>query len=445
VTEARPPRSARPATIALWGGFVAVLALKLLFVSDRGTGDMDTALGWGHTLLHVGLVRGYTGSNFPIAFQLYEGLVTLADHLGVNEYLAMKSFDLACDVGTFFLLRVLLRRWDVNPAWAFAYWLSPYFLVMTWLGYDHFQMGLLVVGLLLAIDRAWRRQTVGTWALAAFVMGIGFLQRPQFQALVAALALYGGFVAIDHLRRRAPLRAALVNRETAPVLWLLGGAAVFFAGYSIWFWVGGKYATFLVHSYATVSAFSPALSANMLNVWAMVAEAYRHGPEQLTMVTGPHYWHLVAGLLGIVVLLGGTWLIARRHAQRPFPLTALYLFAFASLALPNVYTRAHENHFFLAALLLVPVMAIAQRRVGVFVALAATSALQAFNMFSIYGFGSVSQTYDSTTLDVRSVWTWGVRFAAAAVCTAIFVALLVMLRELTGPRGDAPTAPSADG
>lgn len=434
----RPAATALPwADVALWLGFAAVLALKCLFIADRGTGDMDTALGWGHTLLHVGLVRGYTGSNFPIAFQVYEGLVTVADHLGIKEYAAMKGFDVLCDLATFRLLRVLLGRWGLDRRWAFAYWISPYFLVMQWLGYDHFQMGLLVVAVLILIDVAWRRGMPTAWALASLVMGVGFLQRPQFQALVGALIVYVAIVAIERLRRRERLRAALVNRATAPALWLLAGPVALFAAYSIWFWAGGKYASFLAHSYASVSAFSPALSANMLNVWAMVAEAYRHGPEQLTMVHGPQVWHTVAAVLGVLVLVGGTWLIARRHERRPFPLTALYLFAFASIALPNVYTRAHENHFFLGALLLVPLLALLQRRAGLLAAFVATTLLQAFNMFAIYGFGQVTQTSDPTTVDVRSIWTWGVRFAAAGVCTAIFVAILWQLRPLTGPEGDA--------
>lgn len=439
----------RPGDAALWVAAAAVLALKLLFLGDKGTGDMDVAIGWGHTLLERGLVDGYTGSNFPIAFQVYEGLIWLAGQLDVGDYLAMKALNLLSDVGTFLALRLLLRRWGLDPRWAFAYWLSPYFLVMAWLGYDHFQMGLLVVVVLLLIDRAWRRGTPAAWALASFAMGVGFLQRPQFQALVAALGVFVAIVALGRLRRRGSLRDAAANAVTAPALWLMVGPVLLFGVYTLWFWIGGRDAFFLLRSYGSISAFSPAFSANMLNLWAMVAEAYRSGDEQLTTVSRPQYWHQVAAVLALATLLLGTWAIARRADRRPFPLTALYLFAFSSIALPHVYTRAHENHFFLGALLLVPLVAVAHRRRGLLLAGAATSILQAFNMFAIYGFGAVGATSSATAVEIRSQWTWDARFVAAAVVMALFLTLLWLLRPLAGREGEsvptlpAPAAPAA--
>jgi hypothetical protein len=274
-------------------------------------------------------------------------------------------------------------------------------------------------------------------------MGVGFLQRPQFQALIAALGVFVAVVALARLRRREPLRRAVYNPVTAPALWLMAGPVVLFAVYSLWFWIGGRDAFFLTRSYASISAFSPAFSANMPNMWAMVAEAYRSGDEQLPAISKPEYWHQVAAVLGLVTLLAGTWFVARRAERRPFPLTALYLFAFSSIALPHVYTRAHENHFFLGAVLLVPLLALAHRRRGLLVAGAATSIVQAFNMFAIYGFGAVRETNFATAIDIRSQWTWELRFAAAAAVMALFGALLWLLRPLVGREGDAaPTLPA---
>lgn len=418
----------------LWGGFVAVLVFKLLFVGDKGTGDMDTALGWGHTLLRVGLVEGYTGSNFPIAFQIYEGLVWTADHLGIKDYAAMKWLNLLCDLGTFWGLRALLRGWGASPDWAFLYWLSPYFLVMYWLGFDHFQMGLIVVVTLLLMQRAGSARG---WLLASVPLGIAFLQRPQVNVLVAALGAYAAIVAFEEWRATRRLWPAVWNERTRPALLLLVFPVLLFGAYSVWFWAGGKDALYLARAYGGLSAFSPALSANMLNIWAMVAEAYRSGTEQLPTIRGWGGFHALAGVLSAAAMLAGVWAIARRSRERPFSLTALYLFALGSIVLPNVYTRAHENHYFLGLVLLVPLVALMPiRRGALLTVLAATTALQGFNAWAIYGFGQVQLSFDHPFVDVRAWWTWGVRFAAAGVSVALFAGLVALLRPLVGQAGD---------
>ena len=309
---------------------------------------------------------------------------------------------------------------------------------MYWLGYDHFQMGLIVVVTLLLIQRATRLDTTGAWLLASLPLGVGFLQRPQVQVLVAALGGYAAVIAVQRLWATRKLWPSVWNDQTRPALLLLVFPVVLFGVYTVWFWAGGKDALYLARQYAGVAAFSPALSANMLNVWQMVAEAYRHGDEQLSTVNGPHWMHALAGVLGAIVLAVGVWAIARRADRRPFSLTALYLFALGSILLPNVYTRAHDNHLFLGLVLLVPLVALLSvRRAWLAGVVGATMILQGFNSWAIYGFGSLQLSFDHPFVDLRADWTWGVRFAAAAVSVALFVAMVVLLRPLAGPRGDA--------
>src|SRR4051794_28069290 len=111
MADAHPP-PARPARhhvtardrriwVLLWAGFALVLAVKLWFIGTHGTRDMDVALGWGNDVLAHGLGQAYTGSNFPIAFQLYEGVVWFARHGGVAGYGAMKGLNLLADLGCF--------------------------------------------------------------------------------------------------------------------------------------------------------------------------------------------------------------------------------------------------------------------------------------------------------------------------------------------------------
>jgi hypothetical protein len=437
----------------LWAGFAAVLAIKLLFISQHGTRDMDVALGWGHDLLARGLAQGYTGSNFPFAFQTYEGLVWFADHAGINEIVAMKGLNLLCDLGIFAGLWSFLRRAGHDPRWAFLYWLSPFTWVMWTVGYDHFQMTLLVVISLLLAQRA--RAWWG-WLVAGVPLGIAFVQRPQTQGLVGAVGLAALLFAAQGVLARRSLRGAL-NERSGPAVLLLVPAAAFWLGYAVYFDAERPDNGWLLTTYTHLADFSPALSANMLNLWQAVAEAYRDGGEHLSQVYGPHVYHQIAGVLGAAAMVAGTVLIVRARGRRPFDATTLLLlFALGAIVVPNLYTRAHDAHFFLGgalAVLLIPMLP-RPHRVRFAVLLSISLALQAFNTFEIYGFGLTPRSDWGAVTWLQGGWTYGVRLAAALVNTGLFVALLVTLAPLvragraSGDAGHAgarrrPPAPAA--
>lgn len=436
----------RRTSALLWVGFALVLAVKLLFISQHGTRDMDVALGWGHDLLARGLAQGYTGSNFPFAFQTYEALVWFADHGGINEIAAMKGLNLLCDLATFAGLWAFLRRAGHDPRWAFLYWISPYFLVMWLVGYDPFQMTLLVVLALLAAQRA--RGPWG-WLLAGVPLGLAFVQRPQAQALVGAVALAAALFAVTGLSERRSLRAAW-NARTRPAVLLLVPAAAFWLGYAAYFDVARPDRGWLLTTYTRLGDFSPALSANMLNVWQAVAEAYRRPGEHLSQVYGPHVYHLVAAALGAALILAGVALIGRARRRQPFDATTLLLlFALGAIVLPNVYTRAHDAHFFVGgtlAVLLVPMLP-HPHRARFAVLLSVSLALQAFNTFEIYGFGLTPRSHWGWVTGLQGLWTYGVRFGAALVNFALFVGLVFLLRPLVrlrprpGAGGDRVAVP----
>jgi hypothetical protein len=413
----------------LWAGFVVVLVLKLWLIGDKGTGDMDVALGWGRDLLDRGLIDGYTGSNFPVAFQIYEGVVWVAREIGMKGYAAMKWTNLLCDVAVFFLLRTTLRRWGASPDWAFLYWISPYFLVMFWLGYDHFQMTALLLATLMLIDRA---STLRGYLLASIPLGIGFVQRPQVEACIAVLAIYVALLALERLKRREGLVRSVWNEETRPALALLVGPVVLFGLYSLWFFVHGEDLFRLTRAYLEIPAYSPALSANMLNVWAAVGEAYRRPGETLPAVHDPAIYHSIAGLLGLGALVAGTWLIVRTRATRPFGRTAFLLFALGAIVLPNIYTRAHDNHFFLGAVMVIPLLAVLARRERrlALAVLVPYLVLNAWNSFSLYGFGQISVSTAQPFLWIRSQFTDEFRLGASVFCAALFLALMVTLRPV---------------
>jgi hypothetical protein len=418
-----PAPVSRTAALPSWAFATLVLlgfALKLLFLRSIGTNDQVVAIGWGRAVLDHGLADGYSGSGFPFSFHIFEALVWVTDRLGLNPYTGMKLLNLAADTGSFVVLLALLRRLGVAREWGLLYWLFPYFLATGWLGFDHVIMGFFV---LLALWFVAGDDGPAGFVPAGTLIGITFVQRPQAMVLVVILALFIAAVAIPRLVGERRLVSAVWNDRTRAPWAMLAGSAAFFAFYSLWFYRDGREITFLAHTYRHLSDWSTGLSANMLNVWAMVAEAYRSPGQELYSVQGPAAWDTVALLLSASILVAVAVLVARRGPRTPW-LAILALFATASVVMPNTYVHAHENHFFFGAVLAIPIVAVLRDRLltGAFVAYLA---LQAWNLLGLYGFGETGASDSLIDLNWRH-WYPG-RFAGAALCTLLFIVILLRM------------------
>jgi hypothetical protein len=418
-----PATVSRTAALPTWA-FAALVALgfalKLLFLGSIGTQDQEVAIDWGRAALDHGLVAAFNPSGYPLTFHIYEALVWFCDQTGLDPFVGMKLLNLAADTGCLIILIALLHRLGVAREWALLYWLFPYFLAMGWLGFDHFIMGFLV---LLALWFVARSNGPAGLLPAAFLMGLLFVQRPQVMVLVLMLVLFIAAVAIMRLIEDRRLVGALWNERTRAPWAMLVGAAALFAFYSLWFYRGGREITFLADTYRGLSDWSPGLSANMLNVWAMVAEGYRTPGQELYAATGPDILYTVALLISGAILVVVAAVIARRGPKTPW-LALLSLFAMASIVMPNSYVHAHENHFYLGALLGIPIVAALRNRALV-AAFVAYLALQAFNLFGLYGFGHTGASDALVDLGWR-FWFTG-RFIGAALSTILFIVIVVLM------------------
>jgi hypothetical protein len=394
--------------------------LKLLFLHSIGTQDQEVAIEWGRATLEQGLVGAFNGNNFPITFQTFEGLVWVTDRIGMNAYTGMKLLILLADTGAVILLIALLRRLGVVREWALLYWLFPYSLVMGWLGFDHFIMGFVVLLLLWFVARSDR--TIGL-VPPAFLMGVLFLQRPQTMVFVVMLGLFIAVVAGQRLVAKHRIVDAIWNERTRMPWALLVGSAAFFVFYSVWFYHGGREPTYLVETYLHLGDWSTGLSGNALNVWGMVAEAYRAPGAELYTAIAPLWADRVALLITGAILIAVVVVVALRGPDRPW-LVLLSLFGLASIVMPNAYVHAHSNHFWLGAVLGIPIVAALRHR-GLIVAFIAFLTLQAWNLFGLYGFGKTGASSFFLDLGWRD-WYPG-RFIAAAVSTALFVVILVLM------------------
>jgi hypothetical protein len=355
----------------------------------------------------------------------------LARTFDVTMITALKAVNLAFDTGMLLVLIALLKHWKLPVAYALIYWLHPYFIVTSWLGYADFLPGFFVVLSLLLVARA---RTTVTVALAGLPLGIAAAMKPQPILLVAML---GGFVLVSTIRTRRVDTDPSGNVVRAAALMI--GSVLVFAGYWLFFVANGKSASFLVRAYLEIGDDAKAaFTGNMPNIWYPVADIYAKRGQVIAEVYEPRIFHTVAALVTIAVLVFVVTRIARRADRVSFPHTVVFLFIAGVAVLPMLMTRAHENHFFLAGTLGVLVVAHERDRL-LTVLLNALLATQAFHLVGLYGLG---ENRRSLQFDVRfGVPTYafhrpGLQTLLACVTVVVFAAaafrLAVVETERTG-------------
>jgi hypothetical protein len=134
---------------------------------------MRVDVGWGADTNARGLAAAYHGDYFPLSYQTFQLPAALGDHSSVSATVWLKIIMLIFDIGCFAALVALLRRWNASPRLALAYWLQPYFMVLSWLGYVDFEMGffmLLAIVILAYGSSSWVAALTAGLPLAVDVM-----------------------------------------------------------------------------------------------------------------------------------------------------------------------------------------------------------------------------------------------------------------------------------
>jgi hypothetical protein len=411
--------------------FLAGLAVRLVFLPYVGTSDMTTFLGWGADAAHIGLAQAYNGNYFPLQWWIFEEIWRAAHAWHVNPIVMLRLVNLIFDIGCFALLVVILRKWNRSALWALVYWLHPYFLALAWLGYVDVQ-GLFFTLAVLALlsGPATRRR----WLLAGLPLGAALLMKPQDAELLVFLVL---LLLVDLARARS---FTSVVRDG---LLLLVAPSFLFVAVSVYLALAGDESiTYLTHTYITPSQLGPSLSAQMPNLWLPVAEALKTGSDE-NLVQGPLIIHLSAALLTGSLLIATAAICSRVKgafaAAQIFPLWAL-----SAALVPMVFTEAHENHFFLAAVLLT-LMAALQRDRILIALLSSLLFVQFTNLFLHYGFGANHLTtgwvnrlishYDGTT-----AWATVDAVLSVALFAAVAVRVVQAILARSVVRGAAPVS-----
>jgi hypothetical protein len=416
-------RERRPSVLA-FVLFAVGLGIRIAFVGHMGTGDTGVDLGWGDSVYADGLARAYGGNYFPIEWQIYGSVLAVHYALGIKALVFFKLSNLAFDAAIYFVLRGMLRSWSLNPDLALWYWLTPYFAALDWLGYVDFHLGLLG---LLVVWVVFSHPNARGYLVAGIPLGVMFLMKPQAVGLLIALGIW------VVVRFALALRDG--RREWSAAL-LFVGPVVLYAVYSVYFATQGFTLAHLTDTYRDIPSFFPALNANMVNIWRIVAELYRHGDQPIYSINDPHAFHPLSQLAGLAIVVLFIVRIATRRASKPPGASILAIFAVSATVSPLVLTQAHENHLYLGGVFLVTLALYMRSRVLLWGSQVLLG-LAFINIFGLYGF-------DNATIanPLHAIYTDATMIVVSALATVVFASGAWWLYRRLGSSDETASAAS---
>ena len=358
--------------IAILGGMI----LKISALNFNGMHDMATYYDWGMNMLNQGLHSAYHGTYFPIQYQLFEFTVWLSNKLGIEYVTSFKMMNLLFDTGILIVMYLLLRRMGLSFYYVLLYWLHPWFLNVFSLGYVDFQFSFFV---LLSLYFSLK-PSINQYLLSSLFLGIAFLMKPQTEIILLSFGIY-----------------ALINflkfRDLKPLL-LFVFPITFYLVYLLYFTIYSSGPQRIIDTYIFISRVMPCLNANFLNGWFITAyllksidEPIYSVSDQLTILTIQVKVYAIIFVLGIIttyVLV----LTSNKENQKGKHLNPFLITLFSSMVVPFLMTSAHENHLFLATVLIIPTFGLIKNslvRLNLHIILI----LQFLNLHGYYGAGDI--------------------------------------------------------
>ncbi|MEP0823424.1 MAG: hypothetical protein HRF44_11305 [Ignavibacterium sp.] len=406
-------------------GMAVGLIIRVLTVGSASTPDMSQYISWGTAVLDNGLVHAFQGIYFPVQYQIFGICAWMArEVLMADPEVTIKIANLLFDVGLFTLLWVSVPSFGRPAHAALWYWLHPWFLTIFAFGYVDAQFAFFV---LLTLWMLQRRSDVRGTVIAGIPFAAACLMKPQTLILVGAVALVGLLGWNKGLHKRAGA--------------LLAPAGALFLAYTLYFGFSlvqeqGIRAFFVLpFSYMSVGYVMPALTAHMPNLWYPVAYALLPPGETdilkaLAAKVDAIPFGIVGGLATVALLVFYVSRLLHTLGDTPdWHKVWWNVFLVPSLIMPFVMIAAHENHFFLASVLLLPFVSAASSR-KVLASLHGLYALLWVNMFLLYSSNPVGKA-------LGNAYSLNVRLVVAVAASACFITLLVFLFHHTVGRNSA--------
>jgi hypothetical protein len=186
-----------------------------------------------------------------------------------------------------------------------------------------------------------------------------------------------------------------------------------------------------LRSYIDIGGALP-LTANFLNGWFPVAYFLKEPGEAIYSVTDDlNILIIKSRTIAILSLLMLLWFYIRKIYRNSINNDNTYnyflIIGFATFIFPFVMTSAHENHLFLASVLLIPVLG-KVKSLSSKISIHLLLVLQCINLYGLYGYG------ESKYIKMINIsYTYDIAFILSLIAIIVFI---ILLFEFLSPKSD---------
>jgi hypothetical protein len=394
-----------------WIAILLGLFIRYLSLSYNGIFDMEVYHRWGLATLKVGLSSSFQGTYLPFQYQIFELGAFLTLKFNTDYSVIYKLVNLFFDIGNLIVLFFILKKFNLSKFYLLIYWLHPWFLLMFSQGYCDFQFTFFILCTILFSFRATSR----SYLAAGIFFGLAFLMKPQVQIVFLALFIYGLYV--------------YYKEKDLKLLHLFVFPSILFIDYSLYFFIKSGNPFRLLRTYVDLG-HGLALTANFLNGWFPVAYYLKAPQDPIYSVTDNiPIPNINLRMTAIVILVFLICLFIRKIYKANYNQQVnynLFLVAcFSTFIFPFVMISAHENHLFLATVLLIPVLA-KVKNVWAKVSIHLLLLLQFINLYGYYGYG---ENKFFATININ--YTYKTAFVLSLMA---FFAFLILVSYFLSPK-----------
>jgi hypothetical protein len=349
----------------------AGLIIRLLLIPHNGVFDMATYQQWGLNTLHKGLAGGYEGIYFPFQYQVFSFCSWISEVLNLDYFTAYKSVNLVFDCGNMILLFLLFEKFRISKYFLLLYWLHPWFILVFSQGYVDFQFSFMVLcGIYFSTNPAPRN-----YLIAGFFFGLAMHMKPQAQIVILSLFIYSIYM---YLKERD---ITLFHLFVFPL--------IIFLDYSIYFLVLKGNPFEVLRDFFDFPNTMP-LTANFLNIWYPVAYHLKAPDDPVYSVPDNIDINLISPRsIGMIIMLCLLIIYILRVGKERYSNgisgNILLLILFSTLVFPFLMTGAHENHLFLATIMMIFILG-STKKVIPSVSIHIILLIQCINLYGLYGY-----------------------------------------------------------
>ena len=395
----------KTAIILFWAAILAGLVLRYMSLSYMGIFDMATYHQWGLSAFKDGLINSYEGIYYPFQYQLFELGAWLSIKLNTEYFIIYKLINLLFDCGNLIVLFLIFKKINVSKYYLLLYWLHPWFLIMFTQGYCDFQFTFFILCFILFTLKSTSRN----YLIAGIFFGFALLMKPQVQVIALSLFIYG-------------LYQYFKNRDIK-TLHIFVFPAILFIDYSLYFFVRSGNPFRLLRTFVDVGGAMP-LTANFLNGWFPIAYYLNTPGDPIysitdnIMILNTSFKSIALLTLLLLICLFVHKLIKNNYINK-IDYNLFLVTGFSTFIFPFVMTSAHENHLFLATVLLIPILG-KVKNLFIKLSIHIILLLQCINLYGFYGYGE-----NKIINRIHFNYTYEIAFVLSLIAFIAFLTLVI--------------------